>query len=141
MKLSSARAILDSAIAAARECNARPLAVAVLDPGGHLVTFARDDGASLFRFDIARAKALGALGMGADTRVLAERAKDNPVFFASVSAAVGGDIVLSPGGVLVSGTDGVLLGAVGISGDTGDVDERCAVAAIAAAGLQHGGGQ
>lgn len=141
MRLALAQAIVEEALAAAREKAAKPLSVVVLDAGGHPVAFAREDGASLFRFDIARAKALGALGMGADSSVLAERAKGNPVFFASVSAAVGGQIAFSPGGVLVRDTAGPIVGAVGISGDTGEMDEQCAVAAIAAVQLEHGASQ
>jgi len=128
--LSRARAILDGALAFARAERLQPLAVVVLDAGGHPVVTVREDGASLFRHDIARAKAMGALGMGADTRVLAERAQGNPVFFGSVAAAVGGDIAFSPGGVLIRDAQGTLLGAVGISGDTGDRDEAAALAAI-----------
>lgn len=136
--LTQARAIIDAALAEARDRNAQPLAIIVLDAGAHPVAFAREDGASLFRFDIARAKASGALGMGADTRVIATRAASNPVFFQSVVAVTGGQLALSPGGVLIRDVEGRLIGAVGTSGDTGDMDEACAIAGIAAAGLSHG---
>jgi len=136
LDLGSAQAIVTGALAEARRISAKPLAVIVLDAGGHPVAFAREDGASLFRFDIARAKATGALGMGDDTRVLAERAKGNPAFFQSVTVAVGGNIAFSPGGVLIRSADG-LLGAVGISGDTGDIDEECALAGLRAAGFNR----
>ncbi|MET0366093.1 MAG: heme-binding protein [Sphingobium sp.] len=138
ISLVQARAIIDGALAEARHRKAQPLAVVVLDAGAHPVAFAREDGASLFRFDIARAKATGALGMGADTRVIAARAAQNPVFFQSVVAVTGGQIALSPGGILIRATDGTLVGAVGISGDTGDCDEACAGAGILAADLSHG---
>lgn len=138
MKLSLARDILDGAIAAGRKRGAKPLAVVVLDAGGNFVIAAREDGCSLFRHTIAQAKAMGALGMGADTRVLAERAKGNPVFFQSVSAVVDGKIAFSPGGVLVNDPEGTLLGAVGISGDTGETDDDCARAGIAAAERGNG---
>ena len=136
LTLSAAQTIVDGALADARTRSARPLAVIVLDAGGHPVTFAREDGASLFRFDIARAKALGALGMGDDTRAIAERAKGNPIFYQSVTTAVGGNIAFSPGGVLVRSAGGDVIGAVGISGDTGDCDEDCAFAGLHAAGLR-----
>ena len=135
LTLASARAIIAGALSEARIRSAKPLAVMVLDAGGHPLAFEREDGASLFRHDIARAKALGALGMGDDTRVLTQRAKDNPVFFHSVSAVVGGNIAFSPGGVLIRHDDAII-GAVGISGDTGDFDEACALSGLAAAGLQ-----
>ena len=106
----------------------------MLDAGARPVAFAREDGATFFRHEIAVAKATGAMGMGADTRVLAQRAAGNPVFFQSVSAAVGGQIAYSPGGVLIR-RDGAVIGAVGVSGDAADCDEACALAGLAAAGL------
>lgn len=134
LTLNAAQTIVAAALAEARARNAKPLAIIVLDAGGHPVTFAREDGATMFRHDIARAKALGAIGMGDDTRVIAERAKSNPAFFQSVTAVVGGNIAFSPGGVLIR-DGGAVIGAVGVSGDTGDCDEDCALAGIRAAGF------
>ena len=111
-----------------------PLAVVVLDVGARAVALAREDGATFFRNEIALAKATGALGMGADTRVLAQRAAGNPVFFQSVSAATGGQVAYSPGGVLIR-RNGAVVGAVGVSGDTGDCDELCALAGLTGAGF------
>ena len=138
LTLAQARTILDAALAHARAQQAQPLAVMILDAGAHPIAFAREDGASLFRFDIARAKAAGALGMGADTRVIATRAASNPAFFQSVVAVTGGQLALSPGGVIIRDLEGRMIGAVGTSGDTGDMDEACAIAGITAAGLTHG---
>jgi uncharacterized protein GlcG (DUF336 family) len=138
ISLDQAQTIVGAALAHGRAQNLKPLAVIVMDAGGHPLAFARQDGASFFRHDIARAKAVGALGMGDDTRVLADRAKANPAFFQSVTAVVGGNIAFSPGGVLVRDASGIVIGAVGISGDTGDMDEACALAGIAAAGLKGG---
>ncbi|EJU10563.1 heme-binding protein [Novosphingobium sp. 11B] len=135
LTLLQAQTIVTAALAEARSRGAKALAVIVLDAGAHPVAFAREDGASLYRFDIARAKAEGAVGMDADTAVLAERAKGNPVFFHSVSAAVGGGIAFSPGGVVIRDVNGALIGAVGVSGDTGECDADCALAGIRAAGL------
>jgi uncharacterized protein GlcG (DUF336 family) len=138
ISLDQAQTIVGGALAHGRALKVKPLAVIVMDTGGHAIAFAREDGASFFRHDIARAKAVGALGMGDDTRVLAERAKGNTAFFQSVTAVVGGNIAFSPGGVLVRDASGLVVGAVGISGDTGDMDEACALAGIAAAGLKGG---
>ena len=112
-----------------------PLAVAVLDAGGHLLAFKREDGTGFFRSDIAYGKAWGALGMGFGTRELVERAAKFPTFVTALSAASQGRIIPSPGGVLIMGVDGDVLGAIGISGDMGDNDEICAVAGIKAVGL------
>jgi uncharacterized protein GlcG (DUF336 family) len=139
LTLDQAQAMIAGALADAQARQAKPLGILLLDAGGHPVAYARQDGASLFRFDIARAKAMGALGMGADTRDIAARAAGNPAFFTSVAIATGGALALSPGGVLVGDGAGALIGAIGISGDAPDVDEACALAGIAAAGLAHHG--
>src|SRR5215470_20059959 len=141
LRLARATAIVDRALAEARQRRLAPVAVAVLDPGGHLVAFQREDGAGFSRFDIAHGKAWGALGMGFGTRELTERAAKAPAFVAALSALSEGRMVPSPGGVLIVDGDGEVAGAVGISGDTGDNDEACAVAAIEAAGFSAAAGR
>jgi uncharacterized protein GlcG (DUF336 family) len=133
--LALATKIIDTALAHAREQRLAPLAVAVLDGGGNLIAFKREDGAGFVRFDIAYGKAWGALGMGFGTRELAQRAQKSPTFVTALAAISHGRMVPSPGGVLVLSTDKTMIGAVGISGDIGENDEACAVAAIEAAGL------
>ena len=135
LKLAQAGAIIDAALAEGRKRRLAPLAVAVLDAGGHLIAFKREDGAGFVRFDIAYGKAWGALGMGFGTRELAERAAKFPAFVAALSAASQGRMIPSPGGVLIAAADGEVVGAIGISGDIGDNDEACAMAGIAAVGL------
>jgi uncharacterized protein GlcG (DUF336 family) len=135
LKLAQANSIIDAALAEARKNNFSKLAVAVLDPGGHVIAFKREDGASFLRFELAYGKAWGALGMGFGTRELAERATKQPAFIGALSAVTDGRMVPSPGGVLIAGADGEVIGAVGISGDTGDNDEVCALAGIKSAGL------
>ena len=141
LRLAQARAIVDRALVEARQRRLAPVAVAVLDAGGHVVAFEREDGAGYSRIDIANGKAWGALGMGFGTRELADRATKAPAFFAALAALSEGRMVPSPGGVLIVGFDGEVAGAVGISGDTGDNDEACAVAAIEAAGFSAAGGR
>ncbi len=136
LQLAQATSILDVALATARERDFAPLAVAILDAGGHLIAFKREDGAGFVRFDIAFGKAWGALGMGFGTRELAERAAKSPIFVASLAAVSQGRMVPSPGGVLILGQDDGVLGAVGISGDVGDNDEVCAIFGIEAVGLR-----
>ncbi|WP_315751686.1 MULTISPECIES: GlcG/HbpS family heme-binding protein [unclassified Bradyrhizobium] len=136
LMLADAVIIIDAALREARAKNLAPLAVAVLDPGGHLIAYQREDGAGIVRFDIAFSKAFGSLGMGFGSRELSRRAGNMPTFFTMLSATTGGRLVASPGGVLVLGPDRQVLGAVGISGDLGDNDEACAIAGIAAAGFR-----
>ncbi|SNT10631.1 MULTISPECIES: heme-binding protein [unclassified Azospirillum] len=133
--LAQAEIIIRVALDHAAAQNMAPLAVIVLDAGGHPLALARQDGASPFRVDIARAKAMGAIGMGVGSRTLATRASRNPTFFAALGPVLSGQLVPAAGGVLIRTADGALLGAVGVSGDTSDLDEACALAGIAAAGL------
>ena len=139
--LAQASIIVDTALKKGRETKSAPLTVAVLDPGGHLVAFKREDKSGILRFDIAYGKAWGALGMGFGSRALFGRAAQNPGFFTALAAASGGRMVPNPGGVLIRNAEGDVIGAVGISGDTSDRDEMCAVAGIEAAGLKADPGQ
>ena len=138
LTLEQAQHILAAALSRARKESYLPMGVVVLDEGGNLKAFAREDGASMFRFDVARAKAWGAVGMGVSSRVLAQRAKDNPNFFTSLAAASDGKLSPQPGAVLIKNAAGQVLGAVGASGGTGDEDEVICIAGIEAAGLTAG---
>lgn len=134
--LAQASIIIDTALKAARDQKQMPQTVVVLDAGGHVVCAKREDGSGIIRYDIAFGKAYGALGMGWGSRTSMERATQNPNFFAAVEAASGGRLVPNPGGVLIRDAANVIVGAVGISGDTGDNDEIIAVTGIEAAGLK-----
>ena len=139
--LAQASTIVDAALKKGRDTNCAPLTVAVLDAGGHLVAFKREDKSGLLRFDIAFGKAWGALGMAFGSRTLAARAAKTPQFFTMLAAASEGRMVTNPGGVLIRTAAGDIIGAVGISGDTSDRDEACAIAGIEAAGLKADPGQ
>jgi uncharacterized protein GlcG (DUF336 family) len=135
LNLETALAVAQKTLGEGRERGFAALTAAVLDAGGHVVALLRADGASLLRPQIATGKAWGALGMGFGSRELAQRAAKMPAFFNALSDLAGGNMVPVPGGVLIRGSDGTLLGAIGVSGDTSDNDELCAVEAVRAAGL------
>ncbi len=132
--LSEARSIISKTLEHGREMNFKPLSVCVLDAGGHLKAFERDDGASNLRFQIAHGKAFGAVGLGLGSRALMNRAESQAYFILAANGAFDGRLVPVPGGVLVKDGDGALLGAVGVTGDTSDNDEAAAMAAIEAVG-------
>jgi uncharacterized protein GlcG (DUF336 family) len=134
--LAQASTIVDAALKKGRETNCAPLTVAVLDAGGHLVAFKREDKSGILRFDIAFGKAWGAVGMGFGSREFVERTQKAPVFTGVLSVLSQGRLVPVPGGVLIRDGGGDVIGAVGISGDTSDRDEACAIAGITAAGLK-----
>lgn len=133
--LDQAQAILAGALAYRRQAGLMPLLVLVLDARGVPKACAAEDGTSRGRFDVAHAKANGALAMGVGSRSLATRARTQGAFFSSLATAIGGGLALGPGGVLVRDAAGALIGAVGVSGDIGDRDEDAGVAGITAAGL------
>ncbi len=135
LTLDAASTIVDAALAAGRASDQMPLTVAVLDAGGHLVAFKRENGSGILRPNIAIGKAWGALGMGMSSRLLRDRLTDRPAFIGALAAASGGKLIPVPGGVLIRDADGGVVGAVGISGDASDKDEYCAIAGVRAAGL------
>jgi uncharacterized protein GlcG (DUF336 family) len=135
MTLELARRLIAAARASGARRGLKPLSVVVLDAGGQIRAFEREDGASNARFEIAFGKANGALALGMGSRALMARAEAQPYFIGAVAGAVGGALVPVPGGVLVHSAEGELLGAVGITGDSSDNDEAAAVDAIEAAGL------
>ena len=138
LMLDTALEIVRAALRSGRDTNCAPLAIAVLDTGGHLKAFAREDGAGILRPQIAFGKAWGALGMGSGSRVMAQRAAAGPghqAFVDSLNAMSGGRVVPAPGGVLMRNAEGQLVGAVGVTGDVSENDEACAIAGIQAVGL------
>ena len=136
LTLAQASTIVDTALQTGRDAKFSPLSVVVLDAGGHLVAFKREDKSGILRFDIAFGKAWGALGMGFGSRTLAGRVSRSQMFFTALAAASDGRFVPVVGGVLVRDEAGDVVGAVGISGDSSDNDEKCAIAGITAAGLK-----
>ena len=135
LTLDQASAIVDAALAKARELGLRPLAVTVLDPGGNPVVLKREDRAGILRPNIAHAKAWGCVGMGVGGAAGARHATRDPAFFAALAAISEGRIASSRGGVLIRDKEGEVLGSVGVSGDRPEHDEACAVAGVESAGL------
>ena len=138
LTLAQANQIIAAALTQSQASGYKPMAVVVLDEAGHLKSAQRQDGASMFRIDVASGKAWAAIGMGAASRVLGQRAKENPSFFVALAATAQGKFLPQTGAVLVKDAGGAVIGAVGASGGTGDEDEAICIAGIAAAGLAHG---
>jgi uncharacterized protein GlcG (DUF336 family) len=140
LTLDVARKILDTALAKGVEKKLKPLVVTVLDARGCVKISAAQDGTSLLRGEIAHGKAYGALAMGMGSRALFQRAQEQAYFINAVNTLAQGRMVPVPGGVMILDDNGTLLGAVGVSGDTSDNDEICAIAGIEAAGLKANAG-
>ncbi|MGZ4955125.1 GlcG/HbpS family heme-binding protein [Methylobacter sp.] len=138
LTLEKANLIINTATNKARKLNMEPITVVVLDAAGHLKAMQREDGATMIREQIALAKAWGAVSMGISSRSLASVAEKRPDFMNALLSMADGKIMPVPGGVLIRDTKNNLIGAVGISGDISDQDERCAIAGIEAVGFIAG---
>jgi uncharacterized protein GlcG (DUF336 family) len=134
--LDQASRIIEGAQKKGAEMKLKPLSIAVLDPGGHLIAFQRQDGASSLRHAIAAGKAGGALALGVSSRKIGEMAAERPSFVGSLGAIAPTGVIPVAGGVIVVGALGDIIGAVGVTGDTSDNDEACALAGIVAADLK-----
>jgi uncharacterized protein GlcG (DUF336 family) len=138
LTLNQAQQLIAAALAEARAQGYKPMGVVVVDAAGQTKAAAREDGATALRLDIATGKACAALGMGASSRVLTQRAKDLPAFFIALASASSQKFIPQTGAVLIKNAAGEAIGAAGASGGTGDEDEAICIAGIAAIGLSHG---
>lgn len=135
LSLAHAKRIIEAAFEEQKKHDFKPMSVTVLGAGGAIKASESQDGTSQLRPKISHGKAYGAFSLGLGSRALFERAKAEPFFIQAMNALCDGALVPVPGGVLVRTKEGVLIGAVGITGDTSDNDEQCAVAGIEAAGF------
>jgi uncharacterized protein GlcG (DUF336 family) len=135
LSLAKADTIIETALAKAADMGLKPLTVAVLDAGGHMKALARQDGSSTLRPQVAEGKAKGAISLGIGSRAIFQRAQEQAFFIQAVNGLAGGFVVPVPGGVLIRDSEGEIVGAVGITGDSSDNDEACAIAGIEAAGF------
>jgi len=139
LTLEKAQTIIAAAFQKGGEQAMKPLSVAVLDAGGHVVAFARQDGSSNLRFKIAEGKAAGAIALGMGSRAIFERAQQQPYFVGALNGLMDGAMVPVPGGVLIM-ENGSMIGGVGVTGDTSDNDEIAAIAGVEAAGFAANAG-
>ncbi|MEP0964397.1 MAG: heme-binding protein [Roseobacter sp.] len=137
--LRKARTIIRKTLDKGRELDLKPLSVVVLDAGGHVKAFEREDGASPGRFAVAQGKAYGAVMLGMSGTAQMARAEAQAYFMDAVNGLFDGKVVPVPGGVLVHDKKGAVIGAVGVTGDTSDNDLIAAVAGIEASGLSGTG--
>jgi uncharacterized protein GlcG (DUF336 family) len=136
LSLKEANTIIEGTFAEAAKRKLRPLSAIVLDMGGRVKAFQKQDGCSLLRFEIAYGKAFGSLGLGRPSRLVLQKAKDKPLFMESVVNLADGPIFLEGGAQLIRDASGEVIGAVGVTGDTNQMDDICAIAGIHGAGLK-----
>lgn len=136
LTLKQANTIIEKAFQKAGDMKVKPLAVVVLDDAGNIVSAQRQDGASMFRFDVGLGKAWGAVAMGCSSAALAKRGKENPNFFITLASTAKGKFLPQPGAVLIRDAAGNVLGAAGASGGTGEEDAACCAHGVEQAGLK-----
>jgi len=136
ISLEQAVILINGVFAAAAERKLRPLAAVVLDAGGRVKAFLKQDGCSMLRFEIAQGKAYAALSLGRSSRLVLQKAKEKPIFMENLQKLADGPMFLEGGGQLVRDAQGEVIGAVGVTGDVNEMDDICAVAGIHAAGFK-----
>ena len=135
LSLAEALKIIEATFDAARKHNCHALAAIVLDAGGRIKAFQKQDGASLMRFEIAYGKAFAALSLGRSSRMVLQKAKEKPLFVQSLERIADGLLFLEAGGQLIRDGQGEIMGAIGVTGDVNEMDDICAIAGIRSAGL------
>jgi uncharacterized protein GlcG (DUF336 family) len=136
LSLAEALQVIEGTFAAAKQHDCHALAAIVLDAGGRVKAFQKQDGASLMRFEIAYGKAFAALSLGRSSRMVLQKAKEKPLFVQSMEQIADGPLFLEAGGQLIRDDRGEIVGAVGVTGDVNEMDDICAIAGIRAAGLR-----
>jgi uncharacterized protein GlcG (DUF336 family) len=136
IKLDEALTIVNKTFAEAARRNAYPLTAVLLDAGGRVKAALKQDGASLLRFEVSYGKAYASLALGRQSRLVLQKAKDKPLFMQSFNELADGPMFLEGGGQLIRDAGGEVIGAIGVTGDTNEIDDLCAIAGIRAAGFK-----
>jgi uncharacterized protein GlcG (DUF336 family) len=134
ISLDEAMTIINACFAAAKQRKVRPLTAVVLDAGGRLKAALKQDGCAMLRFEVAYGKAYAALSMGRPSRMVLQKQREKPVFMENLIALADGPMFLEAGGQLIRDVTGEVIGAIGVTGDSGEMDDVCAIAGIHAAG-------
>ena len=134
ISLDEALTIINGCFAAAKSHKLRPLTAVVLDAGGRLKAALKQDGCAMLRFEVAYGKAYASLSMGRPSRLVLQKQRDKPVFMENLMELADGPMFLEAGGQLIRDAAGEVIGAIGVTGDAGEMDDICAVAGIHTAG-------
>ena len=136
LSLEQANTIIGATFAAAEKHRCRPMSAIILDAGGRVKAFQKQDGASMMRFEICYGKAYASLALGRPSRLVLQKAKEKPLFMQSVGELADGPMFLEGGGQLIRDEAGEVVGAIGVTGDVNEIDDICAIDGIHAVGLK-----
>jgi uncharacterized protein GlcG (DUF336 family) len=136
LSLNEANTIIAATFAAAKKHKCRPMSAIVLDAGGRVKAFQKQDNASMLRFEVCYGKAYGALALGRPSKLVLQKANEKPLFMQSIENLADYPLFLEGGGQLIRDQAGEVIGAIGVTGDANELDDICAIAGIHAAGLR-----
>ena len=136
LSLDQANTIIAATFAAAMKERCRPMSAIVLDAGGRVKAFQKQDGASMLRFEVCYGKAYASLALGRPSKLVLQKANDKPLFMQSIDNLADYPLFLEGGGQLIRDQDGEVMGAIGVTGDANEMDDICAIAGIHAVGLR-----
>jgi len=136
LSLDQANTIIAATFAAAKKERCRPMSAIVLDAGGRVKAFQKQDGASMLRFEVCYGKAYASLALGRPSKLVLQKANDKPLFMQSIDNLADYPLFLEGGGQLIRDQDGEVMGAIGVTGDANEMDDICAIAGIRAVGLR-----
>jgi uncharacterized protein GlcG (DUF336 family) len=139
LSLEQANTIIEATFAAAKKHKCRPMSAIVLDAGGRVKAFQKEDGASMLRFEVCYGKAYGSLALGRPSKLVLQKAREKPLFMQSIDNLADYPLFLEGGGQLIRDKDGEVVGAIGVTGDVNEMDDICAVAGIHAADFRSDG--
>jgi uncharacterized protein GlcG (DUF336 family) len=136
LSLDEANTILAATFAAAKKHKCRPMSAIVLDAGGRVKAFQKQDNASMLRFEVCYGKAYASLALGRPSKLVLQKANEKPLFMESIENLADYPLFLEGGGQLIRAKDGEVIAAIGVTGDANEMDDICAIAGIHAAGLR-----
>ena len=136
INLEQSNRIIGAIFARGRELGCRPLSVVIVEPGAKVKAFQKEDGSAMMRFEMAFGKAYAALALGRSSSLVRVRTEERPMFMQYLMRASGEQIFPEGGGMLIRESNGEVIGAVGVTGDTQERDEELAAHGIRAAGLK-----
>jgi len=135
LSLQQANTIIAATFAAAKKRRCRPMTAIILDAGGRVKAFQKQDGASMLRFEVCYGKAYASLALGRPSKLVLQKANEKPLFMQSIENLADYPLFLEGGGQLIRDPEGEVIGAAGVTGDSNELDDICAIAGIHAAGL------
>jgi len=135
LSLEQANTIIAATFEKAKRERCRPMSAIILDAGGRVKAFQKQDNASMLRFEVCYGKAYASLALGRPSKLVLHKANEKPLFMQSIENLADYPLFLEGGGQLIRDRDGEVIAAIGVTGDANEMDDICAIAGIHAVGF------